>query len=341
MAKKIPFHVVVQKIQSGKITENDLRRYFVVERNPKRPFDFHARINLEHVDVTNVENSGTLADPLLKDAATSLEVKRLGARRRTTGFQRQSPIIAEGDSWFKLPDLHPIVPWTLINFLQQQYSIINLAYWGDTFADMIQQGEFWSYLESGQADVFLFSAGGNDILGGGELWQYLNIFDVDHAKASDAAYYIKQEFYDNLAIIVGEYESLIQQVKARAPHVIMVGHGYDYAIPRIDGPWLGSPMIRQGLYPDARPDLCQAIVRVMIDAFNVKLNHLQQNYANYQYVNLRGTIKPDEWWDELHPMDKGARRTAAKFAGVLEKLPTSGAAQSLMTTRRSRLLRAA
>jgi hypothetical protein len=46
---------------------------------------------------------------------------------------------------------------------------------------MILAGEFWPYLTSGQSDVVLFSGGGNDILGGGELWRYLNLFDVDHA----------------------------------------------------------------------------------------------------------------------------------------------------------------
>jgi hypothetical protein len=45
MANKIPFYTIVQKIQSGRITAQELRQYFLVERNPRRPFDFLVGIN--------------------------------------------------------------------------------------------------------------------------------------------------------------------------------------------------------------------------------------------------------------------------------------------------------
>ena len=45
-------------------------------------------------------------------------------------YKRKFPIIAEGDLWFKLPSLHPLVPWTLIDFLKQKYPVTNLAHWG-------------------------------------------------------------------------------------------------------------------------------------------------------------------------------------------------------------------
>jgi hypothetical protein len=57
-------------------------------------------------------------------------------------------------------------------------------------------------------------------------------------------------------------------------------------------PWLGDPMVRQGLYPTDRAELCQAIIRVMSDAFNHKLQMLQHSHpVNFKYVDLRGTIK--------------------------------------------------
>ena len=72
---------------------------------------------------------------------------------------------------------------------------------------MILAGQFWPPLVSGQADTFLFSGGGNDVLGGeaGSRGS-LRLFDVDHTKPSDAAYYIKPEFYDNLKLILQNYE---------------------------------------------------------------------------------------------------------------------------------------
>ena len=317
---KLPLHVLVEKIQSGKISEKELARYFTVEPNPAQPFDFLAGINPSTVDVTNAERTALLADPLLADASRVLEQKnvRRGGRAGSR-YKRKFPIIAEGDLWFQIPHL-PGLPRTLIDYLQQRF---NLAQMGDTLGNIILTGEFWLYLIS--SDVLLFSAGGNDVLGGGKLYEFINQFDVDHAKPTDAAYYVRQEFFANLDVITNNYEGLIQQIALRTPSVMMVGHGYDYVIPRDDGPWLGGPLNFRGLNMIDHPKLCQAIVNILIDAFNNRLKGLQMRYPkNFRYVDLRGTVKPGEWWDELHPKDAGAKKTAAKFAAVIEALPASG-----------------
>ena len=75
-----------------------------------------------------------------------------------------------------------------------------------------------------------------------ELYRFINQFDVDHAKPTDAPYYVNQDFYDNLYIIIRNYDGLIRQIQLRTPGVIMVGHGYDYVIPRDGGRWLGGPL---------------------------------------------------------------------------------------------------
>ena len=256
--------------------------------------------------------------------------------------QSAGTVVAEGDSWFRLP--HSIMPPTLIDVLQERYGypIDNMAHWGDTLADMILAGQFWPPVISGQADTFLFSGGGNDVLGGeGGIARFLNLFDVDHTKPSDAAYYIKPEFYQNLKLIVQNYESLIQRVHVRAPNVIMLGHGYDHVIPLVSGPWIGNGMMFVGLDPTFRRDLCQAIVRIMIDAFNSALAALATTYSNYRYVDLRGAIGKNEWRDELHPTAAGAAKTAARFDVALRKLPKSGAFTAPLIASRTLFRRAA
>jgi lysophospholipase L1-like esterase len=236
------------------------------------------------------------------------------------------------------------MPPTLIDLLQETngYPINNMAHWGDTLTEMILAGQFWPPLISGQSDTFLFSGGGNDVLGGeGGIARFLRLFDVDHTKPSDAAYYIKPEFYDNLKLILQNYEQLIQRVHVRAPDVIMLGHGYDYAIPRSTGPWIGNGMLFVGLDPTFQSDLCQAIVRIMIDAFNSGLAAFATTYSNYRYVNLRGTIGKDEWRDELHPTADGAAKTAARFDDVLRKLPKSNAFTSPLIASRAMFRRVA
>jgi hypothetical protein len=329
LPRKIPLHVVVQKIQNRQINETETRKLFAVAPNPAKPFDFNIRFNTDTVDTSNAPSAHQLAAPLLRDAGIGMQFKRLPtAPKSTKKFSRKLPLIAEGDSWFNLPDVHPPVPRTLIDFLQSQLSTVNLAHWGDTLADMILIGQFWRYLQSGSSDVFLFSGGGNDVLGGGELWRFLELFDVDHARPKDAAYYLNQDFYDNLNVIISAYERLINAIKLRAPHVVMLGHGYDYAIPRIDGPWLGGPMTRQGIDPIDHAELGEAIVRLIIDTFNNRLKALEKSHGNnFRHIDLRGTIKRREWWDELHPFEVGAKKTAAKYLSAIRELPASSEVQ--------------
>jgi lysophospholipase L1-like esterase len=327
-AGKASFHTVVEKVQRGTISDKEVSDYFVAQPNPSNPFDFTVGLNRAAVDVEGVEKSSKLADALIHDASIGRDQK-IRAAAPPKAFHRKTPIVAEGDSWFRLPTL--IMPPTLIDVLQQTkgYPIDNMAHWGDTLADMLLAGQFWPPLISGQCDTFLFSAGGNDVLGGGDgIARFLNLFDVDHTKPSDAAYYVKQEFYDNLKLIVRNYESLIQRVHVRAPHVIMLGHGYDYAIPRVAGPWIGNGMMFVGLDPTFRADLCQAIVRIMIDAFNNALAAFATTYSNYRYVDLRGAIGKNQWRDELHPTTDGAVKTAARFDKALGNLPKSDAFSS-------------
>ena len=340
-AGKTPFHTVVEKIQRGTITDKEISDYFVAQPNPQKPFDFTVGLNRAAVDFQGVEKSSKLADALAHDATIGRD-QQMRAAAPPKGFQRKTPIVAEGDSWFRLP--HLIMPPTLVDLLQQTYGypITNMAHWGDTLADMILAGQFWPPLVSGEADTFLFSGGGNDVLGGESgIARFLRLFDVDHTKPSDAAYYIKPEFYDNLKLILQNYESLIQRVHVRAPNVIMLGHGYDYAIPRSEGPWIGSGMMFVGLDPTFHANLCRAIVRIMIDAFNSALAAFARTYSNYRYVDLRGAIGKNEWRDELHPTAAGAAKTAARFDSALRKLPKSDTFASPLIASRAMFRRAA
>jgi lysophospholipase L1-like esterase len=322
-ADKTPFHAVVEKVQRGTLTDKEFSDFFVAQPNPRQPFDFTIGVNRAMVGMDGVERSGKVADALLHDASTGRDA-RVRAAKPPAAYKRKSPLVDEGDSWFRLPPV--IRPETLIDQLQQQdgYPFDNLAHWGDTLADMILRGEFWAPLLSGEADTFLLSGGGNDVLSGQEgIASFLNQYDVDHDKPTDAPYYIKREFYDNLQTLLASYEQLIQRVHVRAPHVIMLGHGYDYVIPREDGPWIGNGMAFRGLSPSFKPALCQAIIRIMIDAFNGGLSRFANIYSNYQYVDLRGAIGKTQWFDELHPTADGAAKTAARFDAVLRKLPAS------------------
>jgi hypothetical protein len=323
MAKKIPLHTLVQKIQTRQISKNETAKFFTIAPNPRKPFDFNIRINTANVDISNTPSAHAIAEPLLRDAGIALQFKRFELAPKPK-FNRKLPLIAEGDSWFRLPELPPIVPETLIDLLQGEFPTINLAHWGDTLDDMISQRQFWSFIESGSSDVLLFSGGGNDVLGAGELATFLELFDVDHARPQDAPYYVKEKFYKNLKSVIGKYDALLSAIESRAPHAIVLAHGYDYAIPRINGHWLGGPLTERGIDPIDHAALGRAIIKLMIDAFNVKLQSLETSHPeNFRYVNLRKTLLPQDWWDELHPTTRGAKKLERKFAIAIGKLPAS------------------
>lgn len=316
MPKQIPLPQLIEKIQNQKLTPQEAKNYFLVEPNAHRPFDFNTYINPEYVDVKNFESLAQDADLLVTNISPAPAGRKKAAAKKKATSQE---IVAEGDSWFRLPPL--IYPRTCIDFLQDMgYSINNVAHWGDTLADMLKPPtDFWPPIDAG-ADLLLFSAGGNDILEG--LAGYLNLYDVGHTKPSDAPYYVKQAFYDNLKIVISNIETgLIQPMAARSAGKKIIMHGYDYVIPRPHGPWLGSAMEFNGLDPTFHAALCQAIIRVLIDAFNSRLKALASKYSNvFIHLDLRGTVGKNEWFDELHPKEVAAKKIATKFAKAIDSV---------------------
>lgn len=313
MAKRITLSQLVEKIQSGKLTQKEAKDYFVVEPNVHRPFDFNTYINVDNVDVTNFESLARDADHLVASIPTDAATRKKKVAKKIATAHN---IVAEGDSWFRLPHIWPF-PKTCIDFLQEWgYPIANLAHWGDTLDQMLLKGEFWPYLAGG-CDLLLFSGGGNDVLGSGALASYLNQFDPDHTKPSDASYYVRKEFYDNLDRIVCNVESGLIKPMPRGKKIIM--HGYDYVIPRPRGPWLGSEMEFRNLDPTFNAALCQAIIKLMINAYNSKLKSLASKYSEvFVHLDLRGTVAKTEWYDELHGKDAAAKKIALKFAKAID-----------------------
>jgi hypothetical protein len=311
MAKRISLSELIEKTQNKKLTESEAKRAFSVQPNPHQPFDFNININPSYVDVTGFEALARNADDVMRGFSGPSAPR---ARARKAAPRR---IVAEGDSWFRLPFFYPD---TSIDVLQDRgYPVDNLGHWGDTLDEMLSDGQFWPYIDAGY-DLLLFSGGGNDVLGNGGLASFLNLYDPHHNKPSDAPYYVRQEFYDNLALVASNIETgLVVPMKNRHAGKTIVMHGYDYVIPVPNGPWLGGPMMYQGLHPVDHKLLCRAIIRLMIDAYNLKLKALAAKYAGvFIHLDLRGTVKDNEWVDELHGKDAAARKIATRFAAVID-----------------------
>lgn len=319
MAQSITFSELIGKVQSRSLGPEDVERYFVLDAARTTGLHPRFRINPEEVDISGVEGTAT-------DAGHALAVEAgfsVRAAMSLTLPPANGNIVAEGDSWFRLPPF--IYPPTLADFLAERYPINNLAHWGDEISMMYNggKGQYVPYLKEKTVRFLLFSGGGNEILGD-EFESCLKLFDVDHSNAANAAYYLTPYFYEKLSEVQHTYELILDQIARFSPQSRLVVHGYDYVIPRPNGVFLGIHMQARGLYPAYQEPLCRAILRLMIDRFNERLSYLANHHRSFHHVDLRGTVREGEWFDgEIHPKREAAQRLAEKFDAVLGPVPVA------------------
>ena len=66
------------------------------------------------------------------------------------------------------------------------------------------------------------------------------------------------------------------------------------------------------------PDLCRAVVRKMVEAFNARLAAFAASSGGrIVYMNLMPLVKANEWFDELHPREVAAKRMAGQYETTL------------------------
>jgi lysophospholipase L1-like esterase len=327
MTKRIAFSELVAKIQSGQLTQTEAAAYFSVDVARARRLSPGFALNEANVDLTGIEDAARAAANELAIAAG--KVASASHFRSFRGVPTDGSIIAEGDSWFNLPDFYQK---TMIDWLEETYPINNIANPGDTLKEIVLAGAYLPYLVTGKVRVLMFSAGGNDFLGPDVLPTCLNMYDVDHTDPRQAAYYLTGDFYRIIDECDQLYRQLWRQVQSISPQTQIVVHGYDYVNPWCNGIFLGKTMqVWRGLDPCWDPALCQAIVHLMIDRFNEMLANLDVVLPNFTYENLRGTLKPGDFFDEIHPTSAAAQLLANRMT---RHLPIISAALAVAAAKR-------
>lgn len=223
-------------------------------------------------------------------------------------------LVSEGDSWF----LHPQITDTIDHLLRGSSP---LAVWstdcaGDTLATMWNdrktRGEYWNYTywSNPRPTIMLLSAGGNDLLGDGKLYFLLN----QYTAGKTAEQLINAAAVANvLPPIMSLFSSVLSEMKRDFPNIRVIIHGYDYPRPMNDK-WIGQPMQRRGIPQGA---LQRTVIKVLMDIYNTALQDVLAGFANATYVNLRGTVPANEWFDEIHPNDDGFKKVAKKIRAAI------------------------
>lgn len=223
-------------------------------------------------------------------------------------------IVDEGDSWFQYPVLDTVLTDT-IDVLSQEYAVKSLSAASDTLDNILKHNEYSKTIKDEDADVFLFSAAGNDIIGEGNFAKLLRNYKL----GMSALDVLKQANVEAALdkIIIG-YELMIKNAQAAKLGIHIFFHGYDVPIPRIEGKALGIPMAKKKIPVKLQTE----ILTILINKLNHRLIALAKQHERVTHIDCRGVIgnSVEDWYDEIHPSSQGYQRVANLFRGAIQAI---------------------
>jgi N-acetyl-anhydromuramyl-L-alanine amidase AmpD len=262
------------------------------------------------------EERGLWGDIVLwaANAIESRQRRRLYRRLKETDRLR---IVAEGDSWFQ----YPIRVLDTIDHLYKLYAVRSFAEAADTLENYLKQREYLEAIKAEEAQIFIVSGGGNDILG--EQFQY-SLRDVPAEDDITSGRYLNKTFFDKLDNLERWYTEMFTELHNRYPNLHILTHSYDYIVP-IDTDhhprktsWLGKYMVQKNISQQAERE---ALIRFMVDEFNKRLEKVAAAFPGVvHYINVREIVARDSWYDEIHPTNEGFKLVADKFVDIIEAL---------------------
>ena len=324
---------------SKRITLEELERLILDPNTPEQALQQYVKVDEEAsgamrprvtLDTTRVAPPRSDDDPRRGDMLLA-RMNWLARARRRRIFEarmqdRPGPVIvAEGDSWFQFPLLLRDV---IDHLLERGHLISSLDEAGDTLDNMVKQREYLAELQRTGGSILLLSAGGNDVLGGGNLARHLR----DEDETLPPADLLLPSFYAVLDHTLGLYERIVREVEALPGNVITICHGYDRPLPN-EGRWLGRPMGSRRIQDPQRQ---RQVVSHMIDLFNGRLQQLAQRFPQSMvYLDVRGRVGADasQWHDELHPKNEGYGRVADLFETAIGQALAKGARPAALAPR--------
>ncbi|MEM1444684.1 MAG: hypothetical protein AAGF84_01385 [Planctomycetota bacterium] len=240
-------------------------------------------------------------------------------------------LFCEGDSWFDFPGLLIPGPYNDIpDVLDKKhgYAVRRVSDAGDTLANMSRQenlDQLKTKMAHDRPDVLLLSGGGNDLFAGGKSCASQLHDMLRYAKPDDP-------------IDLDRMNGLIEYLASCAVRIMNVADGlsiptiiHGYAQPPEDvfgkpackgiaGPWIAPVLKCKGYSPKQHGS---AILKILIDAFNQRLQQLADARTDTHYLDLRETLaEPGLWRDELHLINDGWEAAADAFQSRIEQVIT-------------------
>lgn len=228
-------------------------------------------------------------------------------------------IVAEGDSWFQ----YPILLQDTLDQLYKAYAIRSFAEAGDTLANYLKKKEYLKAIGDEEATIFLVSGGGNDVLG--------DEFKFFLRKAPDTGdstpkRYLSDKFFETMTTLSNQYDEMFTELLDKYQDLHIMVHCYDYIIP-VDTKatpnkqsWSGKHMIAKGIKPQAERE---KLIHFILDEFASRLTVLV-NKPKFKdkvtFVDTRGLVDRNTWFDEIHPTNAGFQLVGDKFIREIERV---------------------
>ena len=244
-------------------------------------------------------------------------------------------ILAEGDSWFAYPPKF-IAFGQASNVVAQlgrnnDMVIYSSASSGDEAVSMLSGPEKRSLckrITANNYDFLLFSGGGNDIVG---RYDFDFLLQTKTPGGSWESCVNKDRLANKLEMLRLVYEDLIERTQEYSgnPNIKIVTHTYDLAIPSMKGfelfnkvplgeAWMGPFLVKKGV---ADPDEQKQIVGLILGEFRDMLLKIQAKFPDRFYVvDTWGSVRDDQWLNEIHPTPAGFATVADRIAAKLRAL---------------------
>lgn len=232
-------------------------------------------------------------------------------------------ILAIGDSWF----WYPFPGGSLVNRLgklvqPKEHTILAVGYNGAEAYDYV----FGKHEKLVRTNLKLFgdglsavfvSGGGNDFAGFNDLRPLL-LHDCSRSQSAEQCFNQSAggELPRLMEKIQTSYETLIGRILMNCHssgfrRVFL--HNYDYAIPSGKGVFGGNGTWLKAALDDAKVPLQYqaSCIRYIVDKFTTTLQAIATNNPNVvELVNSAGTLRPEDWANELHPTPAGFEKIA-------------------------------
>jgi hypothetical protein len=250
-----------------------------------------------------------------KKAGQQLVLQRAFQDHVKPSYNMDVKICAEGDSWCNL--LWPVsgYPKTLVDWLAERYYTSNIAWPGDKLEEVVNRQQYEQPIKSGIFDYFIISGGGVDFFS--DLKVYLRPFKSVKNGSRPEDFIIESEVVQFLTDARRRFNRVIKNVSVWSKKTKILSHGYDHAVPKPGGVFLGKRFEALGYNTSSR--LPREIVRVVIDRYYDLLHDIERHSGGkFTVVDCRGACT-NKWFDELHGNKNATRIVADRFAVKMKR----------------------